>query len=104
MSDDRAVQAAAEALTVHHVALRRSDLTVMCDCGFDCDPCHWGSPWETHLAEVAVAAAREVIAGDLGAWCRSEWHDSYMDEGEEYPTVCERCEPLVRIAWGGTNG
>ena len=52
----------AEALAAHQAAVTRSDLTVVCDCGFDCDPCHWGDPWTTHKAESAADAVIAVVA------------------------------------------
>lgn len=53
---DEARQAVAEALDEHDVAETRSDLTQVCACGFDFDPCHWDNPWPAHLAEAAVRA------------------------------------------------
>jgi hypothetical protein len=61
-SREDAVRAVAEALDEHNVVQTRSDLTQVCSCGFDFDPCHWDNPWPTHLAAAAVRAVVATIA------------------------------------------
>ena len=57
-----AERAAAEAIAEHEVVLARGDLTQVCSCGFDFDPCHFGDPWSAHLAAAAVAAVVPILA------------------------------------------
>jgi hypothetical protein len=109
VTTDPAVTTAAEALVLHVVALRRSDLTVVCDCGYDCDPYHWGDPWETHLAEAAVAAARPIIEAEVRERIAAEI-EARIEPPDETPCVngpgCPECidgralRDAVRIARG----
>ncbi len=80
MSDDPRVMAVAEALAPHDIALRRSDLTAVCECGLDFDPCHWNDPWSIHLAEVAVAALDELAAHQEAEMTRETETRAVADE------------------------
>lgn len=103
-TQDAAVTAAAEALALHVVALRRSDLTVVCDCGYDCDPCHFGAPWQKHLAAAAVAAARPIIEAEarerIAAEIEAEAASLRATEQPDYIRAALDLEVAARIARG----